>query len=65
MISNVGAGASAYMQQLASKDQKSEAKSVEKPKELDKVESIKQQVQNGEYKVDLQKTAEAIAKDLM
>jgi anti-sigma28 factor (negative regulator of flagellin synthesis) len=64
MISKVNAGNSAYMQQVASLDKK-EAQSVEKPKELDKVESLKQQIQSGEYKVDLAKTAKATAEDLM
>jgi anti-sigma28 factor (negative regulator of flagellin synthesis) len=64
MISKVNAGNSAYMQQVASLDKK-ETQSVEKPKELDKVESLKQQIQSGEYKVDLTKTAKAMAEDLM
>lgn len=64
MISKVAAGSSAYMQQIASSEKK-DAQSVEKPKELDKVESLKEQIKNGEYKVDSQKTAKAIANDLM
>ncbi len=65
MISKVAAGNSAYMQQIASKEENKDAKSVDKPKELDKVESLKAQIQSGEYKVDTQKTAKAIAEDLM
>ena len=64
MISNVQAGTAAYLQQVNSKNKK-ESSSVSKAKEMDKVESLKEQIQNGDYKVDTQKTAEAIAKDLI
>lgn len=64
MISNVQAGAAAYLQQVNSKNKK-ESSSVSKAKEMDKVESLKEQIQNGDYKVDTQKTAEAVAKDLI
>ncbi len=64
MISKVQAGTSAYLQQVNSKNQK-ESSSVSDVKEMDKVESLKEQIQNGDYKVDTQKTAEAVAKDLI
>ncbi len=64
MISNVQAGTAAYLQQVNSKNKK-ESSSVSKAKEMDKVESLKEQIQNGDYKVDTQKTAEAVAKDLI
>lgn len=64
MISKVAAGTSAYMQQIGSNSKK-ESVPVAKTKEMDKVESIKEQIQNGEYKIDSQKTAEAIVKDLI
>jgi len=64
MISKVQAGTSAYLQQVNSKNQK-ESSSVSDVKEMDKVESLKEQIQNGNYKIDTQKTAEAVAKDLI
>ena len=64
MISKVQAGTSAYLQQVNSKNKK-ESSSVSEVKEMDKVESLKEQIQNGDYKVDTEKTAEAIAKDLI
>jgi anti-sigma28 factor (negative regulator of flagellin synthesis) len=65
MISKVIAGSSAYLQQVTSKSDKKGSVSVEKTKEMDKVDSIKQQIQKGEYKLDSQTTAEVIAEDLM
>jgi anti-sigma28 factor (negative regulator of flagellin synthesis) len=32
---------------------------------MDKVESLKEQIQNGSYKFDAKKTAEAVVRDLM
>ena len=64
MISNVQAGSAAYLQQLNSKNKK-ETASVSKAKEMDKVESLKEQIQNGDYKIDTEKTAGAVAKDLI
>lgn len=64
MISKVAAGDSAYMQQV-NKNSKKESVPVHESKEMDRVESIKEQIKNGEYKFDSQKTAEAIAQDLI
>jgi len=64
MISKVAAGDSAYMQQV-NKNSKKESVPVHESKEMDRVESIKEQIKNGEYKLDSQKTAEAIAQDLI
>ena len=64
MISNIQAGNAAYLQQVDSKNKK-ESASVSQAKEMDRVESLKEQIQNGDYKVDTGKTAEAIAKDLI
>lgn len=64
MISKVAAGTSAYMQQVNANSKK-ESAPVHETKEMDKVESIKEQMKNGEYKFDSQKTAEAVAQDLM
>jgi len=65
MISKVAAGSSAYLQQVASKSESKSSAPVEKTKEMDKVETIKEQIQSGEYKLDSQKTVEAIVEDLI
>ncbi len=64
MISNVQAGNSAYLQQINSQSKK-ETAPVSQTKELDRVESLKEQIQNGDYKIDINGTAEAIAQDLI
>jgi anti-sigma28 factor (negative regulator of flagellin synthesis) len=64
MISKVAAGNTAYMQQV-NKNSKKESVPVHESKEMDKVESIKEQIKNGEYKFDSQKTAQAVAQDLI
>jgi len=64
MISKVAADSTAYMQQV-NKNSKKESVPVHESKEVDKVESIKEQIRNGEYSYDSQKTAEAIAQDLI
>ncbi len=65
MISKVGAGNSAYLQKTQVSKEKDGVAQVEKSKELDKVENIKEQVKNGSYKVDIQKTAQSILKELI
>jgi anti-sigma28 factor (negative regulator of flagellin synthesis) len=40
-------------------------KKTEKTEKLSRVELIKAQIQNGEYKVDIEKTAKAMAKALL
>lgn len=66
MISNVQASSMAYVQNNALKDETS--KSVEKTGKnegLDKISALKEQIANGTYKVDLTKTANAIAEELL
>ena len=64
MISNIHGSLSTYSQQLNSKS-KDESIAVDKTKETDRIESLKKQIQSGEYNIDTQKTAEAMAKDLI
>jgi len=65
MISKVGAGNTAYLQQLQkTKDDKGIAP-VKKNKVLDKTQVIKEQIKNGEYKLDTQKTVQAILRELI
>ena len=64
MISKVAAGNTAYMHQV-DKNSKKESAPVQETKKMDKVESIKEQIKSGEYKFDSQKTAQAVAQDLI
>jgi len=38
---------------------------IQKEEKIAKVEELKKSIQNGEYKIDIQKTAEAFAKSLL
>ena len=65
MISKVGVGNTAYLQQLQkNKDDKGLAP-IKENKALDKTEIIKEQIKNGEYKLDTQKTVQAILRELI
>jgi len=64
MISKITAGNTAYMHQV-DKNSKKQSTPVQELKQMDKVESIKEQIKNGEYKFDSQKTAQAVAQDLI
>ena len=66
MISNINAQSAAYIQASAPKE--SESKGVnktEKNEELDKVSSLKKQIQEGTYQMDLFKTAQSITEELL
>ena len=66
MISTVQSNAAAYVQQVSPKDETSKGvQKTEKSEVLDKVTAIKEQIQNGSYKVDIVKTAGAIAEELI
>ena len=66
MIPTMQAQATAYVQQNAPKDESSKGvQKTEKSEVLDKVTAIKEQIQNGSYKVDIVKTAGAIAEELI
>lgn len=45
--------------------QQKKTQNVQKEEKLGRVEEIKEQIKNGEYKIDLNKTAEAFAKSLL
>jgi len=64
MISKAQASKVAYLQQTNSKNKK-ETMSADKTKKMDKIESLKKQIKNGNYQIDTKKTAEAVAKDLI
>ena len=59
MINRVGANT-----QIISTQQK-RTQNVQKQEKLGRVEEIKKSIQNGEYKIDINKTAEALAKSLL
>jgi len=59
MINRVGANT-----QMISTQQK-RTQNVQKQEKLGRVEEIKEKIQNGEYKIDIDKTAEALAKTLL
>ena len=64
MISNINAQ-STYVQQVTPKGESSrDVKETQKSEELDKVSVLKEQIQNGSYKVDLIKTAKAVTEEL-
>jgi len=45
--------------------QQKKTQNVQKEEKIGRVEEIKKQIQNGEYKIDINKTAEALAKSLL
>ena len=65
MISKVGAGNAAYLQQLQKNKGDKGSVPVKENKVLDKTELIKEQIKNGEYKLDTQKTVQAILGELI
>ena len=66
MISTVQSNAAAYVQQVSPKDETSKGvQKTEKSEALDKVTALKKQFQSGTYTVDIAKTAQAIADELI
>lgn len=66
MISKVQTSNVAYLQQSAPKDDSSKGVSkTEKSEGIDKVSALKAGIENGTYKVDLAKTAQAVADELI
>ena len=66
MISTLQASNMAYVQSSVPKDDTSKGVSkTEKSEGIDKVSALKAQIENGTYKVDLSKTANAMAEDLI
>lgn len=66
MISNVQSSNLAYVQNGLPKDGSSKSvEKTEKSEGLDKVSALKAQIENGSYKVDLNKTTNAVAEELL
>ena len=60
MIKKIGENLSIYQNYSTQQNKK-----VAENKKLERVEEIKEQIKNGTYKIDLQKTAKAMAQDLL
>jgi len=65
MISKTTAGGSSVYLNTLQNDKKSKTAEVKQNKELDKLESLKEQIKSGEYKVDINKTADSILEELI
>ena len=66
MISKIQTSNVAYIQPSAPKDDSSKGiTKTEKTEGVDKVSALKEQIANGTYKVDLAKTAQAVAEELL
>jgi len=66
MISTIQAQSSAYVVQSTPRDEPSKGvQKTEKSEALDKVAALKEQIQNGTYTVDIFKTAQSIAEELI
>ncbi len=65
MISKVGAGDISYLQHAKKTGGDKRAAPVKENRGLDKVDTIKEQIKNGEYELDTQKTVQAIVKEII
>jgi len=65
MISKVGAGNTAILQNTQNLKNKKGTAQVKQSNALDKTEVIKEQIKNGTYEVDIQKTAQSMLKELI
>lgn len=65
MISKVGAGNSAYLQNSQETRNNKGTEPIIKSKELDKIEVLKESIKSGDYKIDIDKTAKAVAEKLI
>ena len=65
MVSNIRAGGSAYLQNMQDVKERKGTEPTNKSKELDKVDTIKEQIKNGSYKLDMEKTAKSILDELI
>jgi len=66
MISTIQSQSSAYVTQSSPRDESSKGvQKTEKSEALDKVAALKEQIQNGTYEIDIVKTANAIAEELI
>ncbi len=65
MVSKVGVGSMTYLQNMQGTKDKKGVAPTQKTKELDRVESIKEQIKNGTYQLDMNKTAQAVSDELI
>ncbi len=65
MVSNIRTGSTAYLQNMQDVKDKKGVEPVKKSKELDKVDTIKDQIKSGNYKLDMEKTAKSVLNELI
>ncbi|WP_331773973.1 flagellar biosynthesis anti-sigma factor FlgM [Sulfurospirillum sp. 1612] len=65
MISNINATNTAILQNTQNSQEKKGTAQVKENKVLNKVDSIKEQIKNGTYHVDIQKTAQSVFEELI
>ena len=65
MISKVGAGNAAYLQNSQETKNKKGTGPITKSKELDKIEVLGESIKSGDYKIDINKTAQSVAENLV
>ncbi len=65
MVSNIRTGSTAYLQNMQDVKDKKGVEPAKKSKELDKVDTIKDQIKSGNYKLDMEKTAKSILDELI
>lgn len=65
MISSIGSQASAFVNKVPTKiGDKNQVKKTDEVLANDRVSTLSKQIKNGEYKVDVPKTSQAVAKEL-
>ncbi len=65
MISKTASGNAPVYLNTVQNDKKSKPAEVKQNKELDRLESLKEQIKNGDYKIDIDKTADSILEELI
>ena len=65
MISKVGAGNSAYLHNSQETKNKKGTGPIIKNKELDKIGALNESIKNGDYKIDIDKTAKSVVEKLI
>jgi len=65
MISKVGAGNLAYLQNSQDTKNKKGVEPTIKSKKLDKIEALRESIKSGDYKIDIDKTAKSVVEKLV
>ena len=64
MIGKVNSQAGMFVKEVSQGSDGNNKTQKAQSKEVDRLSELKEQIKNGDYKVDLAKTAEAVAKEL-